>query len=340
VILTPKQVFEKILNGEEIDFFPNIIPINPPFVDIMKEKNIYWPDAHRDAKLMSGLASACHEILSFNAVNVPFDMTVEAEALGCEVVWKDGISSTPQVLERHGEDESLLNFGDNVLEKGRFPVVFEALSLLHKKYGGNIPIFSFIEGPFTLAGYIIGLNRIYKTLIKEPKKARSILEQLCSLQVSYARKQLASGADSVIVLDPNAMGLTAKHFMEFIFPLYHNFTRSVDCPLVLHICGNVSKILDYIPGTGFAAFSFDYPAVQLESVKKAFGNKMKIVGSVPTISHLLNGTRDDVFRVSLQMIEGGVDFLAPSCFTAPETPLGNVKAMIEAIDLWNSKDRR
>ena len=108
----------------------------------MRKKNIYWPDAHRDARLMSELASACQEVLSFNAVNVPFDMTVEAEALGCEVVWKDGISSTPQVMDREGEYDSLLNFGDNVLEKGRFPVVFEALALLHEKYMENIPIFS------------------------------------------------------------------------------------------------------------------------------------------------------------------------------------------------------
>ena len=142
------------------------------------------------------------------------------------------------------------------------------------------------------------------------------------------------------MLDPNVMGLTGIHFMEFIFPLYHNFTRAVDIPMVLHICGNVGKILDYIPGTGFAAFSFDYPSVSLESVIKAFGAKIKIIGSVPTISHLLNGTREDVFRISLQMIDSGVDFLAPSCFLAPETPLENVKAMIEAIEYRNGKAQR
>ena len=93
-----------------------------------------------------------------------------------------------------------------------------------------------------------------------------------------------------------------------------------------------------IPETGFAAFSFDYPAVQPESVKQALGDTMKLIGSVPTVSHLLNGTREDVFSLSLQMIESGVNLLAPSCFTPPEAPFENVKAMIEAVDHWNRRN--
>lgn len=185
----------------------------------MKIKNIYGPDAHRDAKLMSELASACNELLSFNSVNVPFDMTVEAEALGCETVWKKGISVTPQVKEQEVEDESVLEFGDDVLQRGRFPVVLEALTMLNQKHRDTISIISFIEGPFTLGGLAIGLNRMYKYVIKNP--------------------------------------------------------------LILHICGDVNRLLDLIPESGFAAFSFDYPAVRVESAKKSFGTKMKIIGSVP-----------------------------------------------------------
>lgn len=335
--LTPGQIFKKILRGEKINFFPKIIPINPPFVDIMKIKNIYGPDAHRDAKLMSELASACNELLSFNAVNVPFDMTVEAEALGCETVWKKGISVTPQVKEQEVEDESVLEFGDDVLQRGRFPVVLEALTMLNQKHRDTIPIISFIEGPFTLGGLAIGLNRMYKYVIKNPEKVMSVLYRLCDLLISYAKSQLDSGADSIIVLDPNVMGLTGQQFQELILPVYQKFTQAINNPLILHICGDVNRLLDLIPESGFAAFSFDYPAVRVESAKKSFGTKMKIIGSVPTISHLLNGTKEDVLNISLEMIKGGVDFLAPSCFTAPETPIENAKAMVEAIDLWNKK---
>jgi uroporphyrinogen-III decarboxylase len=65
---------------------------------------------------------------------------------------------------------------------------------------------------------------------------------------------------------------------------------------------------------------------------------MKLIGSVPTITHLLDGTRDEVFSLSLSMIESGVHLLAPSCFTPPESPIENVRAMLEAIDHWNGNE--
>ncbi len=337
---SPWQIFHHLLQGEEIDFFPGIIPINPPLIDIMKVKNVYWPDAHRDARLMFELSSACHEILGFNAVNVPFDMAVEAEALGCETVWKSSISATPQIKEKQSEDESLLDFGGDILEKGRFPVVIEAISLLHDRFGKQVPVIPFIEGPFTLAGLVVGLSRMYKYIIKDPERTTFILDRMCDLLTLYAQRQLESGADTIIMLDPNVMGLTGPQFRDYILPVYRKFISEIKSPLILHVCGDVNKILNDIPETGFAAFSFDYPSVKPDAVKRSLGNSMKIIGSIPTISHLLSGKRDDVFSISIKMIEKGVDFLAPSCFTPPEAPLENVRAMKEAIHYWNTKNKR
>ena len=335
--LTPRQLFGQILSGEVLESFPRIIPVNPPITAIMEKSGIFWPDAHRDGRLMADLAAACHESLGFNAVNVPFDMTVEAEALGCELVWKEGIAATPQVVEGVVENEALLEFENDVLHAGRIPLVLEAVSRLRGRYGAHIPVISFLEGPFTLAGLVVGVNRMYKYLIRDPERAVLILDRLAGLAIKYATAQLASGADTVIVLDPNVMGITRPQFTEFILPVYRLITATIDVPLILHICGDVHSILDVIPDSGFAAFSFDHPAVNVASVKEALGDKMKIIGSVPTVTLLLNGTRDEVFDLSLDMIGTGVDLLAPSCFTPPEAPLENVCAMGDAIDHWNER---
>ncbi len=335
--LTPRQLLGQILSGEVPEHFPRIIPVNPPITAIMEKSGIFWPEAHRESRFMADLAAACHESLGFNAVSVPFDMTVEAEALGCELLWKEGIGATPQVVEGLSENEALLEFEHDVLRKGRFPVVLEAVSRLRGRYGTHIPVISFLEGPFTLAGLVVGVNRMYKYLIKDPERAALILDRLAGLSITYATSQLAAGADTVIVLDPNVMGLTRLQFIEFILPVYRLITAAIDVPLILHICGDVNSILDVIPDSGFAAFSFDHPAVNVESVKEALGGKMKIIGSVPTVTHLLNGTRDEVFDLSLDMIGAGVDLLAPSCFTPPEAPLENVRAMGDAIDHWNER---
>ena len=336
--LTAAQVLEQLLHGECVSHFPEIIPVNPPITAIMERSGIFWPEAHREAELMADLATACQEMLGFNAVNVPFDMTVEAEALGCEIVWKEGISVTPQVKDREREEDDILDFGDAVFSRGRFPVVLQALSKLRNRHGGTVPLISFMEGPFTIAGLVFGVNRMYKNLIRNPEKSRRILQKLSELAIAYAEHQLNAGADTIIMLDPNAMGLTVHQFDDYLLPLYRTITDRIDKPLILHICGNVNPLLNSIGRSNFAAFSFDFPAVQVESVKNALGDKMKIIGSVPTISHLLNGSRDDVFTLSLEMIDLGVHLLAPSCFTPPEAPFDNVKAMMDAIQHWNQNN--
>ncbi len=334
---SPRKELYTLLRGGEIGYFPRIIPINPPFVDLMKAADVFWPEAHKNSTLMAKLAATCDEILNFRVMNVPFDMTVEAEALGREIVYKDSITATPQVKECSSDDLSILEFGNEIMTKGRFPVVARAIKLLCEENKSKASVVPFIEGPFTLACLVIGINAMYKAMIKDRAKAQYVLERLTDLSILYAQTLCASGADSIIVLDPNVMGLTVKQFTEMIRPVYQKLTQTIQSPLILHICGNVSPLLGVLCSTGFSAFSFDYPAVPIQSVKNALDGKMKIIGSVPTITHLLNGTKEDVLQISLQLIEEGVDILAPSCFVAPETPLENVKAMGEAIDIWNRK---
>jgi [methyl-Co(III) methanol-specific corrinoid protein]:coenzyme M methyltransferase len=331
---TPKQLYRELLQGRRLDRFPELIPINPPVVGIMEESSIYWPDAHRDADLMGRLAYRCQEILRFNAVSVPFDMTVEAEALGCRLVWSDSRTATPQVVEGQNNDEGILDFDESLFARGRFPVVIGAVRHLASACGDEIPVTAFCEGPFTLASLLFDTNRSYRMVIRDSGRMRQILDRIEALIVSYIERLLAAGADTVIVLDPNVMGLTVSQFTELVLPCYRSITERIENPLILHICGSVGHLLGEIAGSGFAAFSFEYPAVEPETIVRSMGASVRVIGSVPTISHLLNGTPDDVYEVSTKMIAAGVDVLAPSCFTPPGTSIENLIAMRRAIEEW------
>jgi [methyl-Co(III) methanol-specific corrinoid protein]:coenzyme M methyltransferase len=334
---SPIEEIEAVLRGDNIGYFPTVIPLNPPFLDIMKRAGIYWPDAHRDAALMAELAGMTNDDLGFNAVNVPFDMTVEAEALGCETLWKDEPTATPQVKDKPLQDVSRLEFGDEVLTRGRFPVVLEAVRRLREERGKSVPVIPFIEGPFTIACLVSGMNEMFKSMIRAPERARWVLGRCTALSILYARALLERGAHCIIVLDPNVMGLTEKQFESLVLPCYREMADTIASFVILHICGDVGKLLDRIPESGFSAFSFDYPAVSVEQVKTSLKDRMRVIGSVPTVTHLLYGTRKDVFNISISMIEQGTDLLAPSCFIAPETPIENAKAMRDAIQHWNDQ---
>jgi [methyl-Co(III) methanol-specific corrinoid protein]:coenzyme M methyltransferase len=221
------------------------------------------------------------------------------------------------------------------MTQGRFPVVFEAAQRLVEENEGRNPVLPFIEGPFTVGCLVAGINTMFKCMIKDEEKARWVLDRCTALSMLYAKRLLEVGATSIIILDPNVMGLTLKQFQKMILPCYKRITEEIGALFILHICGDVTKILDLIPESGFCAFSFDYPQVDVQMVKKCIGDRMKIIGSVPTVTHLLNGSREDVFKISIEMIERGTDILAPSCFVAPQTPFENAKAIADAISYWN-----
>lgn len=336
-ILLKQKLMEKLLEPSgkiEKKLIPEVIPISTPIVEVMKVTGIYWPEAHKNAELMFKLASATNEICNLNSVNVPFDMTIEAEALGCKVVWDDSITSTPQVKD--GNIKAVIpEISHKLFQKGRFPIVFEAIKLLKEKYRQFIPVITFVQGPFTVASHFFGVDEMFKMILKNPFKIRGILKKFTELSILYANKQLSSGSDFILLLDPNVSGLNGNQFKDFIIPTYKNILNEVNGEIILHICGNIKKIIAIIPESGFKALSFDFPAINIDLVKETVGNKIKLVGGVPTIDCLLNGGSNDVFNQVIDCISKGIDIVAPSCCIPPEVKISNLKEILKAIKHYN-----
>ena len=340
-VYEPKEELIRVLRGEEIGYYPRTIPVFTPVVDMMKRYNAYFPAANYEAVPMAKLALAAHELGRWHCIMIPWASTVEMEALGCEVInRRDDIAAYPQFKRKAFDDANDVRFGNDILKRKPFPAVFEATKIarekIDKQYNGEIPIVSMTQGPFTIAGYTIGINEMFKHMIKDRKRAEHALNVVSDLNILYANEMLRSGGDLLLMSDPAAEGLTPKQFESIVLPVYRKIAASVRCHKMLHICGRTGKLLDPIAESGFDGFSFDYPAVDVTLVTEKLKGRMRSIGSVPTVTHLLEGTVEDVIEISTYMIESGVDLLSPSCGLPQYTPLENVKAMAEAIDSWNS----
>jgi [methyl-Co(III) methanol-specific corrinoid protein]:coenzyme M methyltransferase len=339
-IYTPKEELIKTLSGEDIGYFPRPIPIFTPVFDMMKKTDAYFPDANYQAEPMARLALAAIELGGWNCTMIPWASTVEMEALGCTVInRRDDRTSYPQFKERAFSDAYDVTFSRDILKKGSFPAVFHATRIvkneINSKYDGCIPIVSMCQGPFTIASYTIGVNEMYKHMIKDLKRARKALDVVAELLVLYCNTMLECGGDVVVVSDPAAEGLTGDQFGGTIVPVYKKITDSIGSSRILHVCGRTGKLASHLPISGFHGFSFDYPGVEIGDLRTATEGKMRLVGSIPTISHLLEGSEKDVFDISMRMIEQGVDLLSPACGLPQYTSLENVRAMARAIEEWN-----
>jgi [methyl-Co(III) methanol-specific corrinoid protein]:coenzyme M methyltransferase len=335
-MLSPKDEVFGIINGEDIGYFPRTIIFSTPVVDMMKAADAYWPEGHYDGEQMAKIAGAIHDTTGFNSVMLHWDHCAELEALGGTSSVGNKITDIPEPKEPAFSDIDEIRIDRNILKRGRFPEIFKAIKIVRSRYKDDIVIVPVVCGPLDVACLSVGVNKMYKMMIKDPAQAFTVLDKLSDLCILFGNEVLRCGGDMIHLSDPFCQGLTGETFKRFIIPVYKKISERIRGPVYLHICGNTSQLLQYIPDSGFFGFSFDSPPVSVEQVKNEIGKRMKLIGSVPTVTHILEGTKQDVFYNSLECIHAGVDFLAASCGFPPEAPLENIKEMQHAIDHYNN----
>ena len=289
-----------------------------------------YPEAFSHPVHMANLAESAHTLAGFEGIRLPFDLCIEAEALGCGIK-PAARENPPSVVKPAFENFDSLTMPPDIFNRGRFGIVFEAAVCLRTKYEKSVPIYGGITGPFTLAGHLCGANKFLKGTIKIPDTVRRVLKSVTDFNIAYANRLLENGCHFIVVIDPSASGdlISEKTFQTFVLPLYQEMHERIGGKVILHICGNTNKLLPLVAETGFEGFSFEGPAVRVRAAREAMGEKMILIGNIPTKT-LLMGSPGDVDRDAQTAIREKVNLLAPACGVALQTPLANLKAMVQS----------
>jgi len=299
-------------------------------VDQMNAARAPFPEANTDPELAFRLAAAAWEVIGLEGFKLPFDLCVEAEALGCKLNL-GRIDRHPSVETHVFNDLKDLKIPEDIMEKGRFPLKFNVEARLRMVYGDYLPIANQVTGPFTVAGHVFGIERFCIWTKKRPlEEVKEALMMISEMNIADCRQAIRHGADVVCIADPSATSdiLSPEFFKEVMVPVYKNMAKKIGAPVVLHICGNTTAYLPYIVDTGFDAMSVD-SQVDIGFAKAVVGNKICIAGGVPTITALLFGTPQKVKEAAIDAIRKGVDVLMPSCGMPPRAPTENFKALVE-----------
>lgn len=260
------------------------------------------------------------------------DLTVEAEAIGLPV--------------RIEENESPVVTGHNIntLED------LEAVKNAWKGNGGRMDLFAdvvknmaadndgltipYVSGPFTLAGEMMGVNELTMNTILDPDLVKAFLPVAVKVISDYTKKLFEAGADMVCVLEPTAMMISPDQFEEFSLAPFREILTNVDNkPLILHICGNTSHLIEKMGTSGAAALSLDWQIDMEDSIKK-IPQDVLLIGNLDPVQVFLQGTPESVtsdtetLKNKMKPYKNFV--LSSGCDLPLETPEENLVAFMDA----------
>ena len=319
----------RVLKQQPVDRAPVVGVTSVVTVELMRRMGTRWPDAHHDPEQMACAGAAGHLVCGLESVKVPFDMAVEAGALGADIDY-GGEATLPKLRTPRFEAPEEFAIGGDLLARGRFPIILEAIRISRWRYGDTVPVISSVLGPFTLSGCLFGVETLLIWMIEEPEKVHAVMTTATRLVATYIGGQFAAGSHVVQMADPTASGdlISPAQYLQHVAPYHRKLAASTDLPLVTHICGNITGHLPHLGTVGFRGVSFD-AKTDIQAARTRLKGKTALIGYVPT-SLLRDGSPEEVRAAARQCLTEGVDALNAGCALSPDTPLDNIQAMIAA----------
>ena len=330
-----KELLLKVLNHEDTGGQIPWVPFSG--VHAGKLKGYTGKEILTDAdKLVESLREV-HRLYEPDGMPIVFDLQIEAEILGCHLLWAD--YNPPSVNGNLFDKEKGIPGEDMfpTAESGRIPIVLEALKTMKREVGESTALYALICGPLTLAYHLRGSD-FFKDTRKDPDYAAA----LTSYCAEYARRMadiyLAAGADIIAVVDPLVSQVSPRVFGKLFhdpFQSVFDHIRECGAKSSFFVCGNASYQIEEMCKTGPDGISVD-ENVDMAAAKKITDQyNIAIGGNIPLTTTMLFGTQQDNMKGVLDLL-GTLDnknnlIISPGCDMPYDVPPENAVACAMAV---------
>jgi [methyl-Co(III) methanol/glycine betaine-specific corrinoid protein]:coenzyme M methyltransferase len=338
--MNAKERITAVLNHEKADRIPCFGANSTVTYAQMEKVNAFWPDGHEKAEPMAKQALAAYTVLGFDAVRIPFSQTIEAEALGCTIkpgTGFDGQEGIPGIDHPPPYQlDDTPEFPHDFLDRGVIPELLTAVKILKSELRGEVPIVAGIIGPFTIAGALLDIVPLLKASVRTPDKLVPFLDVAEKAGTMLARALVEAGADIISCEDMTASPLLIppKVYREIELPYQQKQFDAIPVPKILHICGNVDPIVEYMGQTGAEILSLE-PKANAQLAREKCGPDIILMGGVDVAEVLYMKDPETVQRECRKCLDGGIQILAPGCAVAPGTATENLVAMVETVRAYH-----
>lgn len=275
------------------------------------------------------------------AATVIMDLTVEAEAFGCEISFPK--NEVPSVVGRLVTDyDSVAKLEVPNLTKGRVPQYLLANKLAAENITDK-PTLAGCIGPFSLAGRLFDMTEIMMACYVEPQTIELLLQKCTEFIKKYCLEFKKMGANGVVIAEPAAGLLSNDDCLKFATPYLKEIVEAVQDEsflVVLHNCGNTGHCTQSMVATGAWAQHFGNKIDMVKALEDT-PSDLLVMGNWDPVALFKMASPAEMKAATAELLERTKDYpnfvLSSGCDTPPEVPAANIAAFYEALDEFNAK---
>lgn len=222
----------------------------------------------------------------------------------------------------------------------KYPVRFRGGPVFYP--GANPSLTHTSDGPFGVAGDLMGKTEIFLAVKDRPGFVRELLRIVTDKLIAYldfcwAEERLPVPKDFAWT-DDLAVSLSAETYRQIVLPSERRLRFHFNGRLSLHMCGKSDHLLeifrDDLAIHELQGFGYE---VNLDRIAAVMGGKVVLLGNVnPMLIH--SGTPEAVRRATRSVIEklgpsGGL-IIQDGNNIPPGSPVENINAMMEAAEAF------
>lgn len=324
-----------IINSKNVAALPIM---THPGIEMIGKKVI---DAVTDAEVHFAAIKALNDRYpSAAASTVIMDLTVEAEAFGCDIRFADNeVPTVVDPLLRSADDISRLKVPP--LCRGRVSEYIKANKLSAENIA-DTPSLAGCIGPFSLAGRLYGMTELMMAMYIEPDAVHELLKKCSEFITSYLIAIKEAGANGVIIAEPAAGLMSNDDCLNFSSVYIKDIIKAVKDDtfvVILHNCGNGGHCTAATVYTDADGYHFGNKIDMVTALDGVPSDRL-VIGNLDPVSVFKSASVEEVYDKTAELMKRCAAYpnfvISSGCDTPPEVPFENIDAFYKAVSDINS----
>lgn len=326
-----KELIFKTLHHEKTERAPWV-----PFAGVHAGKLLGYTaeEVLKDGDKLYDALIEVNKIYTPDGMPVVFDLQIEAEILGCELMWArdnpPSVKTHPLAGEEHIPEQI------PTPQDGRLPMILDVMRRLKRAIGEHTALYGLVCGPFTLASHLRGSD-IFMDMATEPEYVRRLVNYCAQVCIAVSQMYIDAGMNVIAVVDPLVSQISPKHFTKMLHEAFESVFAHIRAEGIFSsffVCGNASRQIEVMCKTNPDCISVD-ENVNLKAAKEITDRyNIAIGGNIPLTTTMLYGTQQDNMKCVLDILDSVGNqnlIISPGCDMPYDVPIENAVATAQAV---------